>query len=381
MNHTVLGRALPAGLRPTNLPAWAIVFLAATGAGGIFSLQIYYSNAAFQSPVSWSQAFYWGFGDWYEWALLFPIIVWLCRRFPFSRNQWAVSSAMFLITALALAVFHAALCALAALLQGALVGPQVNFKTYLRFLLETRLPFNLAVFTMLVCAWHAWDFHKRYRESGKQLAELSDQLMEAQLFALRMQLNPHFLFNTLNTVSSLMLTDVRAANQMLSRLGTLLRETLDGDYQPEIRLERELSTTLRYLEIEQVRFGERLRIKVHAAAEIRDAVVPTFILQPVVENAIHHAIAYCTEGGAIVIRCSREKDSLQLQVADTGTGGDASRKEPGVRRHDCVGLGNIRQRLQKLYGTAQRVELQPNDEGGTTVSITLPFRVIASEAT
>jgi LytS/YehU family sensor histidine kinase len=234
---------------------------------------------------------------------------------------------------------------------------------------------------MLVCAWHAWDFHKRYRESGRQLAELSHQLMEAQLFALRMQLNPHFLFNTLNTVSSLMLTDVRAANQMLSRLGTLLRETIDGDYQPEVRLQRELSTTLRYLDIEQVRFGERLRIKVHAPAEIQNAMVPTFILQPVVENAIHHAIAYCTKGGAIVIRCSREKDSLQLQVADTGTGDGASSKEPGFRRRDSVGLGNIRQRLQKLYGTAQRLELQPNDEGGTTVSITLPFHVIASAAT
>lgn len=380
MNRPVLGLPLPARRRPANMPGWAIVLLAATAAGSFFSLQIYYSNAAFHSPVSWGQAFYWGFGDWYEWALLFPIVVWLCRRLPFTRDQWAVSVAMFLITAPALAVLHAALCALAALLQGAMVGPQINFKPYLRFLLETRLPFNLAVFLMLVCAWHAWDFHQRYRESGKQLAELSQQLMEAQLFALRLQLNPHFLFNTLNTVSALMLTDVRAANQMLVRLGTLLRDTLDGEYQPEVRLERELSTTLRYLDIEQVRFGERLRIKVHAPAEIHDAMVPPFILQPVVENAIHHAIAYCTEGGAIVIRCSREQDSLQLQVADTGTGGDASSKEPGVRRHDCVGLGNIRQRLQKLYGTAQRVELQPNNEGGTTVSITLPLRLIASEA-
>jgi anti-sigma regulatory factor (Ser/Thr protein kinase) len=381
MNHAVPNKSVPTHWLPANLPAWAIVFLAATGAGVFFSLQIFYSNATFHSAVSWSQAFYWGFGDWYEWALLFPVIVWLCRRFPFNRDQLPVGLAMFLVSALVLATLHAGLCALAALLQGALVGPQVDFKSYLRFLLETRLPFNLAVFLMLVCAWHAWDFHRRYRESGKQLTELSHQLMEAQLFALRMQLNPHFLFNTLNTVSALMLTDVRAANQMLSRLGTLLRETLDGDCQPEVRLERELSTTLRYLEIEQVRFGERLRIKVDAPAEIQDAVVPTFILQPVVENAIHHAIAYCTEGGAIVIRCSREKDLLQLQVADTGTGGDASRREPGSRRRDSVGLGNIRQRLQKLYGSAQRLELQRNDEGGTTVSIALPFRRFASEAT
>src|SRR5204863_9360636 len=133
---------------------------------------------------------------------------------------------------------------------------------------------------------------------------LRHQLVEAQLLALRMQLNPHFLFNTLNTVSSLMVVDVRAANQMLSRLATLLRETLDGDGRLEVPLDRELHTTLQYLEIEQLRFGERLRVEVDAPAEIHSAFVPAFILQPVVENAIHHAIARSIEGGAICIRCS-----------------------------------------------------------------------------
>src|SRR5438034_357294 len=240
-----------------------VVFVIATFLGLFFAAQMYFSAASFGHEVSWGQVLYWSFGDWYEWALLSPVIFWLCRRLRFERKSWLRSLAGHLSCGLLLAVVHAALCALAAIFQGRVTGKPVTFGSSLHGLLANRMHYNLAVYAVIVCAWHAWDYYRKFREREALAAQLAGQLAQAQLQALRMQLNPHFLFNTLNAVSSLMLKDVPAANKMISRLGELLRLTLEKSDQQEVPLQQEIEFLQRYLEIEQIRFGERLQLKMH----------------------------------------------------------------------------------------------------------------------
>src|SRR4030095_5938019 len=162
------------------------------------------------------------------------------------------------------------------------------------------------VYALIVCAWYAWDYYRKFRERDAQATELAGRLAQAQLQALRMQLNPHFLFNTLNAVSSLMLTDVAAANRMISRLGELLRLALEKSDQQEVPLQQEIEFLRKYLEIEQIRFGDRLQLKIEVAPSTIEAAVRNLILQPLVENAVRHAIEPQEAGGQIQLRSVRD---------------------------------------------------------------------------
>jgi len=367
--------------KPGKWRVGAKVFLIATLLGFFFAAQIYYSAASFQHAVSWGQSLYWAFGDWYEWALLSPVIFWLCRRFRFDRLSWPKSLPVHLVGGLLLSGVHAVLCALAAVFQGWITGTPALFGGEVHKLLANRTHFNLAVYAVIVCAWHAWDYHRQYREREAQTTELTARLAQAQLQALRMQLNPHFLFNTLNAVSSLMLKDVNLANRMIARLGELLRLTLEiGDHQ-EVPLQQELDFLRRYIEIEQIRFGDLLKVKMDVEPATLGATVPNLILQPLVENAIHHAIEPQATGGQIELRCVRSNGSLWLQVSDTGQGLNSPKTDEASKpAREHIGLNNTRQRLQKLYGDRQSFELVENPSGGVTANIFIPFR-LANAAT
>jgi len=361
----------------------AKVLLIATSLGLFFAAQIYYSAASFQHSVSWGQALYWAFGDWYEWALLSPVIFWLCRRFQFDRRSWPKSLPVHLVVGLLLAGVHAMLCALAAVLQGWVTGATTLFSSEVHKLLANRTHFNLAVYTVIVCAWHAWDYHRRYREREAQATELAARLAQAQLQALRMQLHPHFLFNTLNSISSLMLKNVNSANQMIVRLSELLRLTLEISNDQEVPLQQELDFLRRYVEIEQIRFGDLLKVKMDVEPATLHANVPNLILQPLVENAIHHAIEPQIAGGQIELRCTRSNGSLVLQVSDNGQGHGSLKPhfvEASNQARERIGLNNTRQRLQKLYGDHQSFELVENASGGMTANIIIPFRLADAAA-
>jgi two-component system LytT family sensor kinase len=356
----------------------AKVLLIATLLGLFFAAQTYYSAASFQKPVSWGQALYWAFGDWYEWALLSPVILWLCRRFQFDRRSWPKSLPVHLVGGLLLSGVHATLCALAAVLEGWVAGTPTLFGREVHKLLANRTHFNLAVYTVIVCAWHAWDYHRRYSEREEQATELSARLAQAQLQALRMQINPHFLFNTLNSISSLMLKDVNSANRMIVRLSELLRLTLEISNDQEVPLQRELELLRRYVEIEQIRFGDLLKVKIEVEPATLHANVPNLILQPLVENAIHHAIEPQAAGGQIELRCARSNGSLVMQVSDNGQGNSSLKTnsaEVSNQARQRIGLNNTRQRLQKLYGTHQSFELVQNPTGGMTAKIIIPFQL------
>ncbi len=347
------------------------VFGIATGIGLLFAAQMFVTGRVFGRDAGWWQCVYWGLGDWYEWALLWPLVHWLARRLSLERGRWKSGVLLHLFAGTAIAIAHVAMCSLLEGLHMAWIGrPWVFNEIFSRTF--ARFHFNLAVYALFVAGWHAVRLYRQAREREAQAAKLAQQLAEAELAALRMQLNPHFLFNALNAVSSLMLHDVPAANRMLARLADLLRLTLDGSRQQEVSLEQELAFIRRYLDVEQVRFGDRLKVEVDAPADTLKATVPTLLLQPLVENAMRHAVAPTQSTVALAIRAVRDNGSLVVEVRNSGPGDSA----PDVTSSGHgIGLANTRQRLQQLYGDAQNLSLTRHADGGTTVRITLPYRV------
>lgn len=210
--------------------------------------------------------------------------------------------------------------------------------------------------------------HETVRLQAKT-AHLQAQLADARLGALRAQLDPHFLFNTLNTVSALVERDAKGVRRMISRLSELLRHSLE-EGASDVTLQRELDLLERYLDIMRVRFGERLAVEIDVPAALLGARVPNLVLQPVVENAIKHAIAPRESGGCISVAAERVGDRLVIRVRDDGPGPGGTAEPPGAG----VGLANTRARLAEMYGTRQHLRLAANDDGpGTVLEISLPF--------
>lgn len=206
------------------------------------------------------------------------------------------------------------------------------------------------------------------RRLQAETAELQARLAESHLAALRAQLNPHFLFNTLNAISSLVERDPRGVRRMIARLSELLRYTLDASTEQEIPLSREIELLTRYLDIMQIRFADRLTVRVEGIADLESALVPNLILQPLVENAIQHGVAKLEGHGRIDIDARRRGDDLLLTVRDNGPGPvDRSSRDGGV------GLRNTIARLRQLYDGRQRFSLRMGDDGGAIAEIVLPF--------
>ena len=226
---------------------------------------------------------------------------------------------------------------------------------------------NIPIYWVVVSIVHALTYYRRSQERERKALELESRLTDAKLQALRMQLQPHFLFNTLNAISTLVHRDPRAADEMIANLSELLRATLDTS-DPEIPLRQELDFLDRYLEIQQVRFGERLRIEKEIDATALDAQVPTLILQPLVENAVRHGIEPQTTGGLVRIVARHEGDSLCLRVHDNGMP-----SKPGPKSREGIGLPNTRARLQEMYGNLGRLTLTSASEGGFTVDLEIPY--------
>jgi two-component sensor histidine kinase len=206
------------------------------------------------------------------------------------------------------------------------------------------------------------------RRLQSETAELQARLAESHLAALRAQLNPHFLFNTLNAISSLVERDPRGVRRMIARLSELLRYTLDASTEQEIPLSRELELLSRYIDIMQIRFGDRLTVTIDAVTELESALVPNLILQPLVENAIQHGVARVEGRGQIHIQARRRSDDLVLTVRDNGPG-----PVDGTSRDAGVGLRNTVARLRQLYDGRQRFALKSGENGGAVAEVVLPF--------
>jgi two-component system, LytTR family, sensor kinase len=236
------------------------------------------------------------------------------------------------------------------------------------------LDFELPVYWAFLGLQHAADYYRQGRAREVRAARLETKLVEAQLQALQHQLHPHFLFNTLHAISALIHHDPERADEMLERLSDLLRMTLRKGGIQEVSLADELDYLRAYLDIQQLHFGDRLRIDYRIDAEVIDAVVPTLILQPLAENAIRHGLEPQPGVGALTIDAGREGDVLRIRVIDTGRG--FRRRQQPLKG---VGLSNSRGRLSRLYGGAAALTIEDNPGGGTVVQIVLPFRRASDE--
>jgi len=236
-----------------------------------------------------------------------------------------------------------------------------------RRLFVARFYYSFLQAWVLVGLYLAVTYYQEYRERERRAGELEARLSESQLQVLAMQLNPHFLFNALQSVAELMHTDVNAADRMLTGLSELLRLSFSRAGLHDLSLREEIDFLERYLEIEQIRFSERLTVDIDIEPAVWDAIVPTFILQPLVENALKHGVARRVEAGRVRISARREADRLLLRVEDDGPGLSGPARER-------VGLGNTRARLEQLFGAAQRLTLHSPPAGGLTVAVVIPFR-------
>ncbi|HEY3757539.1 MAG TPA: sensor histidine kinase [Opitutaceae bacterium] len=334
------------------LALWSLVGLA-------FASQFYLSSVMLGSPITWGEAIRACLGDWYAWALLSVPILWFVRRYPPEGGAPWSRAFLHLAAALAFSLAYVVLRALIGEANGRLIGESSSFWDVFRPLLLRTFPFNLLIYGVIVALSHALSYYRKYHQRTVQALELEKHLAEARLQALKRQLEPHFLFNTLNGIASLMYSDVAAADRMLVRLSELLRLAMNQSSAPEARLREELSFVGHYLEIEKIRFRGRLEVEVDVEPDTLEALVPSMVLQPLVENAIRHGIEPRRQPGRIEISARRQGDRLLVSVADDGAGLPT---EPPQRVG--IGIANTRARLQELYGKEHRFELRNRPEGG-----------------
>ncbi len=311
-----------------------------------------------------------GMPYWYLWALFLPFVAWSVRRFPLSRENWLAPATLQLGFALIATLLHSLL---EMGVQHGLGIAHASFGMFTMFSLSRAfwtLPTNLLAYLAILGTVIAADSTRRARQGELAAAALEAELAESRLRALRSQLNPHFLFNAMNSIAMLVRKrENETAVTMIAGLSDLMRSFLDERPPQEVPLREELAFVERYLAVEQLRFQDRLRVSVSADARALDAYVPNLVLQPVVENALKHGIARRAAAGHLTISAQTSNGTLVLEVTDDGPG-----PEPAGELGSGVGLRNVRARLQHLYGSDQRFALTRRPEGGAVATLTLPYR-------
>jgi two-component system, LytTR family, sensor kinase len=340
---------------------WALAFLGWTALGLFFASQGYLNYKYSGGKVFVVPLLKLNLEEWYMWGLLTPGIVWFARRFPFDRGRWLLSLGAHLIAGFAIAVLKWKLDEFARAYLLGMPG---------RFSLIYKIHLSFLTYGVIVGATVGLDYYRRYQQGELRASQLEARLAEAQLQALRMQLHPHFLFNTLNAISTLVHRDPDAADRMIARLSDLLRISLEDIGVQEVPLRQELEFLERYLDIERIRFADRLSVDMEIAPETLGARTPYLILQPLVENAIRHGIAPRSTPGRVTIRARRDTGTLILEIADDGPGLPPGAAAPAK---DGVGISSTRARLEQLYGSAHRFELKNAASGGLVVTLVIPF--------
>jgi two-component system, LytTR family, sensor kinase len=305
--------------------------------------------------------------DWYTCAIFTPPFVWLARRWPLERSRWLPRLAMWL------AVSSIAVVLKYAIMYAVLVLFERNTRPLGTIIASSFIVESIAFWAMIAVI-HAIEFYDRYREREEHATELRGQLAEARLEALSARLHPHFLFNTLQGISTLLHRDPAAADRMLTQLGALLRRSLERGLLPEVPLHEELDVVRDYIGIQQVRFGDRLAVKVEVEPGVHEFLVPYFVLQPLMENAIQHGIARRAGAGEIRIGAAIEGQRLRIAVTDNGPGLERPNEFP----RDGIGLSSTRLRLKTLYGDDASLAVGPAPGGGFRAELSLPARRAAA---
>lgn len=306
-------------------------------------------------------------------ALFLPIFL-TARKFNFESNQYFRNFLIHLAHGALFLIFQLAVYAVA---SGSFAqefwARYPELLPYLKGMSLGSLSLAVTFYAVIVFAIQTYLSRLRYAEEEKRTAELRSEIVQAQLQALKMQIQPHFLFNTLNSISSLVLTNPPQAHQMIAQLGDFLRLTLDYSQDQMVTLAEELRFLRSYLEIEQIRFSDRLKVTFDIEPDVLSGMVPHLVLQPIVENSIKHAVSYRRSGGLIEIKADNFEDKLRLQIKDNGSGGEAKMINLKEDESYRTGLANVQNRLKHFYNNNAGFEMLNREDEGTTVTLVIPL--------
>ena len=355
---------------------WVVIVGVWAFLGLVYSAPIYLEvRSEGMDHAAW-RVFSWGILIWVAWAPLTPVMIWLARRYSLVEGRLKRNLIFHIPTFVLLSALHSAAATKIILTIKPFDNMGESPMTFWpRFLsrLQGSLGADVLVYGAVVGVCYAIDYYRKFREREYIATQLEVQLAQAQLDSLRMQLHPHFLFNTLNGIVGLVRDNKNeAAVNMLVGLSDLLRHALEHSDRQEVELREELSFIKLYLNIQQMRFSDRLQIDFDVEPATTKLMVPNLILQPLVENALRHGIGQSTGAGSIRIKAKRQHENLILTVSDNGGG------LPGhwqLKTSSGIGLANTAARLQQLYGENHRFDIQNRDEGGVEVEIVAPARI------
>ena len=339
----------------------------------ISAAQLHHNWTAFGIEVGFASLLLMKLTEWSLWGVAVPAIVWLDRAQGFQRRPRPSALFVHLVAAI---LWFLAMNVVLTILTSA-IDPSAADSTFRRLYtnrLIFKLPAGLGVYAFILAAYGIVHLASRHNAQSVREAQLQNQLSAAQLRNLQMQLQPHFLFNALHSIGGLVREgEGERAVDMIAELSDLLRRALGTADRQQVTLDEELDFLDQYVRIQQVRFGDRLRVCYQFEPAVRSLLIPALMLQPLVENAIRHGLERTTREVEVTIGIRAVEDRLLIEVSDTGPGPATS---PVVER---VGMGTTRQRLVQLYGTQQTFTLEPRPEGGTVVRMTLPRRSRSTE--
>jgi len=321
------------------------------------------------------QPILWEMSSLYTVGMLYPLVAYAARRFPFTRQTWLRATLLHFALIAPFSFLHTSGMAMIRTAAYSVMNVPYRFGgDNLSRQVVYEFYKDISLYWTLIAVALAFDYYRKYRDRELQSAQLQGQLAEAQLQNLRGQLNPHFLFNTLNMISSRMYEDPAEADRMISRLSDLLRFSLKSSATAEVPLRTEIEMLGLYLEIMKARFGDSIEVRVNVEPEAQGAMIPTLLLQPLVENAFRHGVANKSQGGCVDIRGSAENGTLKLSVRDNGPGINGSFAK-AMRKG--VGLSNTAARLRQMYGDKHRMDIRSpitDDKSGLEIVIEIPAR-------
>jgi two-component system LytT family sensor kinase len=366
-------------MRMTRVTKWGLITLFWLGWSATCTSFAYSWRLAIDKPMPWLSIAPMYFVAYAFWGPFFtPLVAWLGHRFPLERGKWSRSIPVHAIAAPCVSLVHAAITtALNPWVWPEMSSPEPLTHAFRRSFFMS-VSDDIFIYWTVVFVVQGWMYYQRFRDRELRTSVLETQLARAQLQALKVQLHPHFLFNTLNSVSELMHQDVRVAERVITRLSDLLRMTLENIGTQEVTLRDEFDFVKGYLEIEQTRFQDRLRVTYDVAPETLDARVPNLLLQPLVENAIRHGISKSSRAGLIWIKSEKQGDRVILRVRDNGPGLKAGGHSPAA--NFGIGLSTTRARLEVLYNHNHTLSLNNLPEGGLEVMIDVPYHCATAPA-
>lgn len=351
---------------------WCFGFCVWTSLGFFFALRTYLGALQANAPVSWKATLSGYLADFYLWGLVSPLIFRLARRFELRAR---LPRNLFIHAGLSI-LFSFVVLSAAAPIYWYFGYPNLTRNPTLLTLVRNSafsvyyLHLGLTIYWATLIVAHASHYYRDLREGEARAGQLAAQLAQAQLQALKMQIHPHFLFNTLNSIAALLHKDLEAADRMIARLGDFLRLTLKRSDAQTVDFGQELQFLKCYLDIEHTRFQDRLNVELEIEAQALGILVPNLILQPIVENAIRHGIARQTIAGRVTIRAFKRQDRLIMQVEDNGPG--LGNGKPFGNLSGGIGLSNTRARLQQFYGEDYDLEITNAAARGVLVTLDIP---------